>query len=119
MEDLRKDRNDALIVLLKKGDRSVEEIREIVKLIDEGIKEAATDKVKNNETKRKVLVIVGGITAIIAGAAAPKLDSKMRATMIATGSAALIGAIGSDTKMGKAIFNALMNTQDKKVIEST
>jgi hypothetical protein len=116
--NLYKDRNDALIELLKKGNRPTGEIKEIVNLIDIGIKDAAEDKNKNNNSKIKALVSVGGIVSIIAGATVQR-DVKTRAILITVGGVALIGAVGSDTKTGKIIINALINIQKetKEAIE--
>jgi len=73
--DLRKDRNDALIGLLKKDDRPFDETLAIIDLIDKGITEATEDKDKDNNVKVKALLIAGGIISIVAGGACyAKLD---------------------------------------------
>ena len=115
--ELRKARNDALIDLLKKGDRPFEETLKLIELIDKGINEAAEDTEKGENRKIKMVAVVGGIVSIIAGGAICAKDKKVGSALIAAGSTALIGAAGSETKLGKAIFNAFTNIENEEVIE--
>jgi len=109
---LRKDRNDALIDLLKKGDLSFDEKVKIVELIDKGIKEADESKDKDTTKTIKALAIAGGIVSIVAGGIlVSNRDKKLGTKLIAAGSAALIGAVGIDTKIGKALIESFSETK--------
>jgi hypothetical protein len=116
---LRKDRNDVLIELLKKDDLSFDEKIKIVELIDKGIKESEEANDKGNNQQIKALVIVGGIISIVAGGVvAAKRDKKLGLAMIAAGSAALTGLVGSETKVGKALIDAFSDIQNEEVVDA-
>lgn len=115
--DLRESRHDALIELLKKGDRPINEIQIIVDMIDKGIKEAEEAKDKDKTKTMKALVIVGGIASIVAGGFVTAKNKKAGVTMITAGSAALLGLGGSETKMGKSLLAALSDMQDEETVE--
>jgi len=115
--DLRESRHDSLIELLMKGDRPIDEIQIIVDMIDKGIKEAEEVKDKDKTQTMKALVIVGGITSIVAGGFVTAKNKKAGIAMIATGSAALLGLGGSETKMGKSLLAAFSDMQDEEAVE--
>ena len=115
--DLRESRHNALIELLKKGDRPIDEIQIIVDMIDRGLKEAEEGKDKDKTQTMKALVIVGGIASIVTGGFVTAKNKKVGITMIATGSAALLGLGGSETNMGKSLLKALTDMQDEEAIE--
>jgi hypothetical protein len=55
VSSLVKSRNDALIELLKKGDKSIDEIERIVTLVDKGLKIEVESKDKSNNQKIKTI----------------------------------------------------------------
>ena len=107
---------DALIKWLDKGDRSVDEVVKISKLIDGIINEA--DRAKNNDVEHDLiaLIVAGSIASIVAGTfIIAKSDKKLGRAMIAIGSTALLSALGADSKTGKALMKYLADTSLEEV----
>ena len=116
--ELRKDRNDALIEMIKKDNMTFDEKVKIIELIDKGIKEAEDAKDKDNNQRLKALAIAGGIFSIVVGGTvSARGDKEVGRAMMATGSAVLLGAVGSDTKIGKILITSILNLQDEKAVE--
>ena len=116
---LRKDRNDVLIELLKKEDRPFEETIKLIELLDKGIEDEAIATEKGNNQNIRGLAAIGGIVTIVAGSAvAAKVDKKAGVALITAGTAALIAAGGSDTKVGKTLLKYLSKTLDESVAEA-
>lgn len=119
VSSLVKSRNEALIRLLEKGDRSIDEVERIIALMDEGLKIEVESKDKGNNQKLKIWGMASGIALVLSGTVVTfKGNKKAGLAMIASGAAALVCVAGSETRLVNAVMDSVNDIHNEGVVES-